>query len=360
MSAYAARRMAGTVVFDALRRARSMPQRRRSTRQLERLLPEVHAGLRRFTLVPAGGLAKPHVLQGTSDVTVARLAPSRAGPLAMVKVARSEAARAELAKQHAALRTLSQDARLEGWHHLLPGSTLHQTGSDVFTLENALHGTDAATVLRRTPSLRVTVANRGLEAIDGLHQRTARMATLERAEVDGWLNAPLALLHAVHSSGTSPRVQRSAVEAVERRLRGSLTGRDVRLSWVHGDFTPGNVILDGTGAVTGIVDWGQSRADALSALDAVLWVLSLEAGRRGQPIGKVMRTAVHWRSWPVDDGLLALASEPVAAAGLPPGDLVLLCWLNHVADNLRNTVRYARHRWWWSANVDSVLSAVGP
>jgi hypothetical protein len=355
----AARRVAGTVVFDGLRRARALPQRRRSTRQLERLLPEVHARLRRMTPVPAGALAKPHVLHGTSDITVARLAPSRDRPLAMVKVARSEAARAELAKQHAALQTLARDARLEGWHHLLPRSTMHRAGFEVFTLERALPGTDAATVLRRRPSLRMVVGNRGLEAIGGLHRRTARVATLERPVIDGWLEAPVALLHAVHPSGAVPRAQRSAVEAVERRLRGSLTGREATLSWVHGDFTPGNVILDGAGAVTGIVDWGQSRADAPSALDAVLWVLSLEAGRRGQPIGKVVRAALHWRAWPVDDGLLALASGPVAAAGVPPGDLVLLCWLNHVADNLRNTVRYARHRWWWSANVDPVLVAVG-
>jgi hypothetical protein len=141
----------------------------------------------------------------------------------------------------------------------------------------------------------------------------------------------------------------------------ALTGRETTLSWIHGDFTPGNVLLGpDASSVTGIVDWGQARPAGLPALDAVLWVLSLDAGRRGEPMGRVVGRSLSWRQWPDDNPLAGSATTAPGACGFDPSDLVLLSWLYHVADNLRNTDRYARHRWWWAANVEPVLAKVGP
>jgi len=47
-----------------------------------------------------------------------------------------------------------------------------------------------------------------------------------------------------------------------------LAGRTLTVSWVHGDFTPGNILVtpDGT-SVTGIIDWDHSASKELPQLD---------------------------------------------------------------------------------------------
>ena len=357
----AMRRLAGVVVVDGLRRARAAPRRRRSTRRLAHLLPHVHAALGSGAVPPPTTLAKPRVLYGTSDIAVARLAHDGGRTLAMVKLARTVSAGVELEKQHAVLATLRSDRRLADWNHLVPSSTLQRVEGDVFSLESALPGVDAASVLRRRPALRESITRLGLDAIGVLHRRTAAVETLGRSVVDAWLESPLALLHTTHPSGTVSRAQHRATTALEHRLRMALTDRETTLSWIHGDFTPGNVLLGAdASSVTGIVDWGQARPAGLPALDAVLWILALDAGRRGEAMGRVVGRALAWRDWPEGDPLVGLAATALGARELDPADLVLLSWLYHVADNLRNTDRYARHRWWWSANVAPVLESVGP
>ena len=67
-----------------------------------------------------------------------------------------------------------------------------------------------------------------------------------------WVDAPLRTLTGGGGAVLSP----AAVAQVRAELCEALAGRRVAVGWVHGDFVPGNVLVDPDSArVTGIVDW---------------------------------------------------------------------------------------------------------
>jgi hypothetical protein len=61
--------------------------------------------------------------------------------------------------------------------------------------------------------------------------------------------------------------------------------------------------------------------------------------------------------WP-DDSLLQVSRQAMVPFGIGDHELILWCWLLHVAGNLDKSERYHRNPWWWAANVEPVLRAV--
>ena len=324
------------------------------------MLPEVTAALSSVVSPAPSCITRVRPINGTSDVAVLSLGRRRERPFAVVKLPVTEAAREELAKQQKVLELLRADSRLGEWRNLLPRSRLCDTGPDTFAVEGSIPGVTAAHLLARRPSLRPWVAWSGLAAIRDLHQRTTRLSHIEAQAIDRWLAEPITLLRTIHPSGHVAPAQVAAAAMIECRIRESIVGRPLAQSWVHGDFTPGNVMVtEDAVRVTGVIDWGQASPCGVPSLDALLWILTIYADDRSMPLGRLTRSALTWSVWPKDDPVLRLACDPIADSGVDHGTLVLLCWLNHVADNLRNTQRYSKYPWWWAANVEPVLEAVG-
>ena len=67
-------------------------------------------------------------------------------------------------------------------------------------------------------------------------------------------------------------------------LRAELSGHRVRLACVHGDFWPGNLLVDG-GTISGVVDWESARLGALAVRDVAHFALtySLYLDRHTRP-----------------------------------------------------------------------------
>jgi hypothetical protein len=104
------------------------------------------------------------------------------------------------------------------------------------------------------------------------------------------------------------------------------------------------------------VDWEGSRAEDLPVVDLAHLVLATRCNRLGRDIAHVVGALLDG-----DDGLepheLALL-EPYLCDDLELGDLVLLAWLQHVAQRLTQSTLHHRGRW-LRRNVDPVLARFG-
>jgi aminoglycoside phosphotransferase (APT) family kinase protein len=150
---------------------------------------------------------------------------------------------------------------------------------------------------------------------------------------------------------------------MDAELRDALAGRRVAVSWVHGDFVPGNILVDPVARrVTGIVDWELARPADLPLVDVATVLLAARMQMSRDELGRVVCDFLAGGRWSAEEERLL----DEAGAGLPgePIDaraLVLLCWLRHVSGNLAKASGYARHERWVRGNVAPVAEAVaGP
>jgi O-antigen/teichoic acid export membrane protein len=298
------------------------------------------------------------ILPSGSDRAVAVLRHHEGVPGGVVKLARSERAVLEFASEQSVLRLLASDPRLGPWTAMLPEAYLTFTDTGCMALERLIPGSDAASVVRAAPPLLPAVMNIGLCVIGELHRRTAHTVVIDEALADSWIYRATALLRQTHPSGHVPRTQFNAIDHLEGLLRRAIDGRHLEVGWVHGDFTPGNVMVaPDASRVYGILDWGQARPDSLPDLDAVLWLTALECQVRGWSMGRQVCRILAAPRWP-DDSLLQVSRHAMVPFGIGDHELVLWCWLLHVVGNLEKSERYHRNPWWWATNVEPVLRAV--
>lgn len=299
------------------------------------------------------------IRRGGSDRMVALVA-GRDRPARVVKLARSEEAEAEFYEEQAILEQLRKDRRLASLRPLLPQARLEKLpGGAPVVLERPMAGTDAGTLLRHCSSGAPRISELAMEVIGRLHEATASVRRVTPELFELWLAEPLRLLSVVHPTGRPPSFQREAVRRIDEHLRHTLVDAVLPLSWIHGDFTPGNLIVaDDLGAVTGIIDWSQASPKSVAALDRVLWSCAVEATVSGRDMGAVVgeRLTELWTQ-----GVEAAPRDRHgrgAVADLPHDTVLLWCWLQHVAGNIAKASGYARNPFWWVANVEPVLKLV--
>jgi hypothetical protein len=314
-----------------------VPMERREARRLaRRLRPERPPVARRR----GSGLADVLVLQLELPSTEGEGSEGSEGSVVLKHAHSAPAARA-LDREWAVLTSLQQDERLGAWRRLVPVPLDRDLDGPLpMITESLLPGRDAATTLRARHAPEEAVTRLALDALAPLHRATARPEP-GAGRTDAWVTGPLAVVRGgVPWCRTGPGA--AGLDAVGARLRRALDGRTVMAGWTHGDYHPGNVLLDErAGRVTGIVDWGEARADGPVDIDAVTYALLLRCLRAGADLGPVVAGVLRDR-------------EQAATPDDP--DLVLLAWLWHVVANISKSPRYGRSRIWYRRAVAPVLA----
>ena len=191
--------------------------------------------------------------------------------------------------------------------------------------------------MRRHPEAADRIADAAHTAISALHQATGTIETPGPDRLHQWIDTPLARLHRdVPACRTGPAAH--ALETIRARLHTTLTHRPILTAWTHGDYAPGNVLMNHDGTeVTGIIDWATAHPDGPAATDHHLFHLALQRETGGEELGTLVIRALRGGHDPVEDALL------------------LLTWLRHVADNLNQSSQYRRNGTWLARNLDFVL-----
>jgi thiamine kinase-like enzyme len=136
-----------------------------------------------------------------------------------------------------------------------------------------------------------------------------------------------------------------------------MIGRRLRVSWVHGDFWLGNVLVEGDGAsVTGIVDWDFAGSNELPVLDLLHLVVYTRTLVQRRELGGVVRNLVESEGWsPRELSMLRSCDPQLSRDGHYARAALLLSWLRHLASNLAQSDRYLHSHVWLARNVEPVL-----
>ena len=262
-----------------------------------------------------------------------------------------------LRSQQDRLTRLHSDSRVAGWSGIVP--QVINTGiidSLPYFVETALPGVPATRLISDARSRAAFLPIAG-EVIAELHARTAVPARVDDAILERWVEVPVrAIAAALEPHRRMGRETRGTLEDVRRELRSAFVDRDVLVGWMHGDYWPGNVLVDPDGRrITGIVDWDLSSDRELAIHDPLHFILLTRRLVSGHEFGDVVRGLL------AGDSLEPSERSTLAAAGLQPAawdrdarESLTLAWLRHVGAFMTVPGHGTNPRW-VRRNVLSVL-----
>jgi serine/threonine protein kinase len=300
------------------------------------------------------------VLSTVTDITVVTLGPEGGAAQALLKLAKSEKAAADLKRQSQVLSSLQADPRLDGWHSLLPGLIAEGRLDDqYYVVETRLPGVDARSLLR-PPELRDRMLASASLAIGDLHRRTASILEVDSGFLTKWVDNRLSIVREVLASPNEQNYYTDRLNRLAEELYWSFSGRKAPVGWIHGDFGPGNILVTPNGEkVLGVVDWGLASPEDLPLLDLVHLLLSARMYIQDRELGDVIRQLLDEGDWTkeekvcLDGGLSLFPTEPMDMRAP-----ILLAWLRHIASNLTKSPHYAKHWLWITRNVKGVLESL--
>ncbi len=260
---------------------------------------------------------------------------------------------ANLTRQVALLNTLRDDPTLTDLHPLLP-TVLAEAHAfpHAYLIEAKLPGVNAEVFLRN-PATRERALQNAAQAIGELHRHTAERVKVDQTLLKLWVDAPLGSVARLLGS----RVYRDRTQQLALELKEALLGRTVTLSWVHGDYSPQNILM-GTGAeVTGIVDWELAAPRQLSVLDTAHLVLATRMLTERREFGSVLcGLLIGSLLSEIEASLVGTSSTDPVNTPLELRTILLLSWLHHIEGSVNRHSSKISNPVWFAKNVESVLT----
>jgi aminoglycoside phosphotransferase (APT) family kinase protein len=309
-------------------------------------LPDELPGGRRDERVGQWSVREAHATD--TGIAVVKAGSSPGDAEVVVKLATAAPVGAQLQRHVAAVRALRADPRPGPWLRFVPDILAADEVDGMFyVVERAIGGLPASSVLAHD-ARRAVILEEALSTVASLHRLTASTVVVDEEILGRWIAAPVDALRRVgRSSGTLERIQ--------GELREFLAGRSVEVSWVHGDYWPGNILIDGeTGSPTGVVDWECAADGELAAHDLFHLLLFTRSVRERSDLGLLVRDLLRGRS--------SMDSERQQLERfVPPDDpqwfrtVLLLYWLRHLAAHLSQPATGTNQWIWVRRNVTPVL-----
>jgi hypothetical protein len=294
-----------------------------------------------------------------TDVAVIAVGPAGGQPVTFVKIPETVDGLLNLRHQARLLAALHSDRRLGELRALIPRPIAEgEIRGRGWVAECALPGSELQSFRRDSPEYARGLQD-AMSFMRRLHSSTATRLNVDEGVFERWIGGPLALLHRLTSTLPKPRQYDAVIDRIRIDLREALFGRTVRVSWIHGDFWPSNVLIAADGTLTGVVDWERAAPDELPIHDLLHLVLhGARFEEAYRDLGATVRAILAGEQLLPDEWqVLRTFDLPVGATSASLRLMVLLYWLRYVATYLDKVPAQARNQWWVRKNVGEVLKA---
>ena len=331
---------------------------RRRVRIVNQAWPEIQKDLTSSGVLTGKDWAVQQYIRTETDRAVAVIGPSDQDPAAVVKIYLSNQALASGERQQRALNQIAALPGMDSLMSLVPRKLAEgEAAGWSYIAEKYLPGIDGRQILS-DPAHTRQMQSRAVDAILRLHGCSSRRITVGSDLLDAWVNRPATILAAAAGRWPGRKRWMEGLRAVAGGLTRSLAGQTLITSWVHGDFTPGNLLYSPEeGRITGIVDWELANPGGQPILDVYQLILASRRESFGIEFGRLLLDLLAAPGWTkTERDLLAQFEEGSGSASPDERTALTLFWLQHVASNLEKSSQYAHHWIWISRNVLPVLN----
>ena len=354
-------------VLAHLQHLRDLPIERRRIARAHAVVPAILTSLSQ-----SGNVTDAHewrageFLRRVSDLTILPTGPPGEPSRALIKIAETPQALERLQRQARVLDDLHRNDRLGDWRRLLPRLLdVGEIGHTPYFVEQRVNGESLKDTLDQ-PGSEIIAIREAAQAIAPLHCATTREVTTGEDLLERWLLGPVRELSGAVAGSRGPQSSLETLASLAKEFCSRLEGRQIAVSWVHGDFHPGNILSGHDGRITGIIDWESAHADGFPSLDLVTLLITVRMEVRRQEIGPVVCDLLG--AEPFTEGearVVASAPDSATWAAIGTDQLILMCWLRHVAEQaaIRRSMvmfnrRYTLANLWVYTNVRGVLDTL--
>ena len=291
------------------------------------------------------------------DVVICRLESDRCGPGLVLKLPLTESAWTRCESEHDSLslihRTLAEPGST--WSDIPVPFLRGEFRGNRYFVQEMLPGLPATKFLRSWRQ-RNGWKDQAVSFAVRLHSASREMTTIDEATWRTLLGRALGA--GIDSVATCTRV--SAVQ-IDDCLKKHLVGRTWPLVLSHGDYWPGNLLLESkTMRLTGVVDWDSSRRRSLPVIDLINALLFARAMTEDRWVPELVIEAS--KTGHLANGDANLVDEYLSGMNLHLTTverkvLFLVCWLQYVGDRVMWRRSQYRHETDWIQN--NVLPAAG-
>jgi aminoglycoside phosphotransferase (APT) family kinase protein len=295
-----------------------------------------------------------------SDVFVALIgARGQAEPRLVLKLPLTPDAERSTTDHRQVVAALHQQPELQAFCVFVPRAVAWgDLENRPYYLETALPGVGAADLVRRQAEP-ASMMQDAARLIRQLHLGTLQRRMVDEALFTRLAGNDLASLHQLAGGWPEAALLRQKLEHLEDLLRTQIAGRELPFSWTHGDFWPGNLLIQPlSGTIGGIVDWDRASADQLPLHDLLHMLAYTRKLQQRSELGEEIVSYLLPAAF--DKYARSLVKEAIEQLDLPTSAeffraITLLYWLRFAATNLARYPAFQQDSRWLKNNVFLVL-----
>jgi aminoglycoside phosphotransferase (APT) family kinase protein len=293
-----------------------------------------------------------------TGVTIFLVGPAGRPRLA-IKVPHTVAGTASLRRLQAVETELHGDARLSDWNAVVPRALAEgRIGGRRYFIETVVPGSVASSTGTGREVLLARQAN-AAAAIGEFHRLTAERVRVDRLMLERWVDRPVRILSRANLE-VDDRDTSAILQSLRRRLIAEIDGREMQVSWIHGDYWRGNLLFGADGMTpTGIVDWDRAGPAELPWHDLfhlLMYARREVNGHLAPEIIALLRGRSIWQE--EESAILEMARRRLPDDGIADDVMALLYWLRQTAATMTLHPRSLCDREYLSSDVEPILRAV--
>jgi hypothetical protein len=296
------------------------------------------------------------IYRSASDMFTCWISPMGNATTFILYIPKSRIAYLSFEKRKSIMDKLLREAKLGEWRNFLP-KMLHegQCQGQSFWIEKCLPGVSGVELMQGASNHQMVLSS-AIDPVSRLHKETTTTQIVGDVLLNKWITHPLEEILSSYLMYVFWH-RRSFLRELGKEIEKKLRGHSFAVGWVHGDFWPGNILVNpDNNQVVGLVDWEDFETDFPPSLDLVNMMVSMRRSKSKKELGAIVVDLLKEGAWyPHEQAIWDSEEEKLDGNYLPLREALLLFWLHHISIGLKKSWRYAVNPLWVYGNFVTVL-----